>query len=61
MRKVLLKWLLQVSRKFQVKDETMQICVQIIDYLLIFQSTLISKHNFQLLGVASLFVACKYN
>ena len=61
MRKVLLRWLMQVSKKFQVKDETMQICVQIIDYLLLFQSTLIAKHNFQLLGVSALFVASKYN
>jgi hypothetical protein len=61
MRKVLLRWLLQVSRKFQVKEETIQLCVQIIDYLLIFQSTLISKQNFQLLGVAALFVASKFN
>ena len=61
MRKVLLRWLMQVSRKFQVKDETMQICVQIIDYLLLFQSSTISKLNFQLLGVAALFVASKYN
>ena len=61
MRKVLLRWLMQVSKKFQVKDETMQICVQIIDYLLLFQSTLIAKNNFQLLGVSALFVASKYN
>ena len=61
MRKVLLKWLLQVGRKFQVKDETMQICVQLVDIMLLFQPGLISKQNFQLLGVAGLFVASKYN
>lgn len=61
MRKVLLRWLIQVGKKFQVKDETLQICVQIIDYLLLFQANLISKSNFQLLGVTALFVASKYN
>lgn len=29
--------------------------------MLLFQSELISKNNFQLLGVAALFVASKYN
>lgn len=61
MRKVLLKWLMQVGRKFQVRDETMQICVQLIDFMLLHERTQISKGNFQLLGVTSLFVASKYN
>ena len=61
MRKVLLRWLMQVSRKFQVKDETIQMCIQIVDYLLLFQTQAITKQNFQLLGVAALFVASKYN
>lgn len=39
----------------------MQICIQIIDYLLILESSKISKHNFQLLGVTALYVASKYN
>lgn len=61
MRKVLLKWLIQVGRKFQVKDETMHICVQLIDLILLHETERISKHNFQLLGVTALFVASKYN
>lgn len=61
MRKVLLKWLFQVGRKFQVKEETMQICVQIVDLMLLYQPAQISKQNFQLLGVTGLFVASKYN
>ena len=61
MRKVLLKWLMQVGRKFQVKDETMHICVQLVDLIVLHQTELISKNNFQLLGVTALFVASKYN
>ena len=61
MRKILLNWLMTVGQKFKVKDETMHICAQLIDYLLLFQSAQISKTNFQLLGVAALFVASKYN
>lgn len=61
MRRILLRWLLQVGRKFQIKHETLHICVQMIDYVLIFESHRINKANFQLLGVASLFVASKYN
>ncbi len=52
---------MQVGRKFQVKDETIQICVQLVDLVLLFETNRISKHNFQLLGVAALFVASKYN
>ena len=52
---------MQVSRKFQVKDETLQLCIQIIDYVLLFSNSQLTKQNFQLLGVAALFVASKYN
>ena len=52
---------MQVSHKLQVKDETMHMCVQIIDYLLLMKGNFFSKDNFQLLGVAALFVASKYN
>lgn len=61
MRRVLLRWLFQVGRKFQVMQETMQICVQIIDFVLVCEPARINKTNFQLLGIASLFVASKYH
>jgi cyclin B len=61
MRRILLRWLLQVGKKFQIKHETMHICVQMIDFVLVFESHRINKANFQLLGVTSLFVASKYN
>lgn len=61
MRRVLLRWLLQVGRKFQVMQETMHICAQIVDFVLVCEPARISKANFQLLGIAALFVASKYN
>ena len=61
MRRVLLKWLLKVGKKFEVRDETVHICVQLIDYVLLAESNRIDRHNFQLLGVAAMFVASKYN
>lgn len=61
MRKVLIKWILQVSDKFKVCLETVHIAVQIIDYVLIHSHKKITKSNFQLLGITSLFVASKYN
>lgn len=39
----------------------MHICVQMIDFVLVFESARINKSNFQLLGVAALFIASKYN
>ena len=61
MRRVLLRWLLQVGRKFQVGQETMHVCAQIVDFVLVCEPARISKANFQLLGIAALFVASKYN
>jgi hypothetical protein len=61
MRRVLLRWLLQVGRKFEVMHETLHICAQIIDFVLVCEPARISKANFQLLGIAALFVASKYN
>lgn len=36
-------------------------CVQIIDMMLIRRGEFFEKTNFQLLGITSLFIACKYN
>lgn len=61
MRKVLVKWILQVGEKFKANQETIHITVQIIDYILVFSHKKITKTNFQLLGISALFVASKYN
>ena len=52
---------MQVGEKFRACPETLHICVQIIDYTLVFSQKKINKSNFQLLGISALFVASKYN
>jgi hypothetical protein len=37
----------------------MHICVQLIDFMIVHSGSGVNKHNLQLLGVASLFVASK--
>lgn len=61
MRKILVKWLTKVSHKFRINGESLHICVQIIDYMLIHKGEIFNKTNFQLLGITSLFISCKYN
>ena len=61
MRKVLVKWLIKVAAKFRVKPETLHMCVQIIDMMLIRQGNFFNRSNFQLLGVTSMFLSCKYH
>jgi hypothetical protein len=61
MRKILLRWLLRVGAKMRILTETIHICAQLIDYVLVFQTVAVTRQNFQLLGITSLFVASKYN
>ncbi len=61
MRKILLKWLVEVSNRFGCLSETLHMASQLIDILLVEKGLLFDKKNFQLLGITSLFIACKYN
>lgn len=61
MRKILIRWLVKVILKFKMKQESLHTCIQLIDYMLIHHGELLNKSNFQLLGIASLFISCKYN
>ncbi len=61
MRRVLVRWLLQVAERFRVKGETIHICIQLVDFMLVFEAAMVNKANFQLLGISALFVASKYN
>jgi cyclin B len=58
MRAVLIDWLLQVHSKFHLLQETMYLCVQIIDAYLELQD--VPKMHLQLVGVTALFLAAKY-
>lgn len=58
MRSVLIDWLIQVHVKFHLLQETLYLCVQIIDAYL--QAMDVNKMNLQLVGVTAMFVASKY-
>ena len=58
MRSILVDWIIDVHFKFGFTDETLFMTISIIDrYLSI---CLISRTNFQLLGITALMIACKH-
>ena len=59
MRAILIDWLIDVHLKFNFRQETLYITINIIDTYLSFKK--IERCNFQLLGVTALFIACKQN
>ena len=59
MRAILIDWLIDVHLKFNFRQETLYITINIIDTYL--SSKKIERCNFQLLGVTALFIACKQN
>ena len=58
MRLILINWLIEVHFKFHLLSETLYICISIIDRYLSKKN--INRKYLQLLGVTSLFIACKY-
>lgn len=58
MRAVLIDWLIQVHLKFHLLQETLYLCVQIIDAYL--QAQDVPKMQLQLVGVTAMFIASKY-
>lgn len=61
MRKTLVKWLAKVAARFRVKSDTLHMCIQMIDLMMMYQGTFFNRANFQLLGVTALFISCKYH
>jgi cyclin B len=59
MRAILIDWLIDVHLKFNFRQETLYITINIIDRYLSLKK--IERCNFQLLGVTALFIACKQN
>ena len=59
MRAILIDWLIDVNNKFNFREETLFITINIIDNYL--SKKKIKRCNLQLLGVTSLFIACKQN
>ncbi|XP_069794829.1 G2/mitotic-specific cyclin-B1-like isoform X2 [Narcine bancroftii] len=58
MRAILIDWLVQVQRKFQLLQETLYMTVSIIDRFL--QDNPVTKSKLQLVGVTAMLVASKY-
>ena len=59
MRAILIDWLIDVNNKFNFREETLFITINIIDSYL--SKKKIKRCNLQLLGVTALFIACKQN
>lgn len=57
-RAILINWLVDVSDEYELETETLFICINIIDRFLSKMS--VPTSNFQLLGVAAMFIATKY-
>jgi hypothetical protein len=57
-RSILINWLVEVTDEYELQTETLFICVNIIDRFLSKMS--VSTSHFQLLGVAAMFIATKY-
>ncbi|KFO72077.1 G2/mitotic-specific cyclin-B2, partial [Cuculus canorus] len=58
MRALLVDWLIQVHSRFQLMQETLYMCVAIMDRFL--QNHPVSRNKLQLVGVTALFLAAKY-
>lgn len=58
MRSVLIDWLIDVHLKFKLRPETLYLAVNLIDRYI--ACAFIPKHNLQLVGIASLYIAAKY-
>ena len=59
MRSILIDWLIDIHYQLKLKEETLYICIYILDAYL--SKQLITKRYFQLLGITSLFLASKLN
>ncbi len=59
MRSILVDWIIEIHNSFHFKIKTLFQTVYIIDLYLSYE--IIEKRNFQLLGIASLLIACKEN
>jgi cyclin B len=58
MRAILIDWLIEVHNKFKLHPATLWLCVNILDRYL--SKVTIIRQKLQLIGIASLLIACKY-
>ena len=58
MRSILLDWLIEVHRKFELMPETFYLTVNIIDRFL--SRKMVTRRELQLVGISSMVIASKY-
>lgn len=58
MRAILVDWLIEVHRKFELMPETLYLTINIVDRCLSMRT--VSRRELQLVGMSSMLIACKY-
>ncbi|KAJ0084764.1 hypothetical protein Patl1_30108 [Pistacia atlantica] len=58
MRSILVDWLTEVHRKFQLMPETLYLTLNIVDRFL--SKEVVPRRELQLVGISSMLIACKY-
>ena len=58
MRSILVDWLIEVHRKFELMPETLFLTINIVDRFLSMKS--VSRRELQLVGISSMLIASKY-
>lgn len=58
MRSILVDWLVEVHRKFELMPETLYLTINIIDRFLAVKA--VTRKEVQLVGISSMLIACKY-
>lgn len=58
MRQILISWLIEVHLKFSLLPETLYVTVNLVDRYC--QTREVPRSEYQLLGVTSMLIACKY-
>lgn len=59
MRSILIDWIIEVHFKFKLPDQTIWLCVNILDRYL--GKVFVSRNLLQLVGITSLFIASKFD
>lgn len=58
MRSILVDWLIEVHRKFELTPETLYLTINIVDRFL--SIMVVSRRELQLVGISSMLIASKY-
>ena len=58
MRSILVDWLIEVHRKFELMPETLYLTLNIVDRFLSMKA--VPRRELQLVGISSMLIACKY-